>query len=235
MESGIHELTAAYALDALEPDERAAYEAHLRECESCRDELASFGDVTNGLAVAATGPEPTPELRERILQGARAEPQVVVPFEPRRRRVAPVLAAAAAVAAVLVIGLGLWARQLSGDLDDTRTALEQQRVAAAVLANPDSRSVDLAAGQGRLVVGPDGQAVLALGGLEPAPAGKTYEVWVVQGKNASPSGLFPGNSKGDLVPVDGVVRKGDVVAVTVEKAGGADAPTTKPVVASNPV
>ena len=33
MEAGIHELTAGYALDALEPGERSAYEAHLPDCE----------------------------------------------------------------------------------------------------------------------------------------------------------------------------------------------------------
>jgi len=42
METGIHELTAAYALDAFDPGERSAYEAHLAGCERCRKELASF-------------------------------------------------------------------------------------------------------------------------------------------------------------------------------------------------
>jgi len=37
MEAGIHELTAGYALDALDPDERRAYEAHLAGCERCRN------------------------------------------------------------------------------------------------------------------------------------------------------------------------------------------------------
>ena len=87
MEAGIHELTAGYALDALDPEERSAYEAHLAGCEHCQQELESFWATTEALAVAASGPAPSAALRERILADVRAEPrQNVVPFEPRRRR-----------------------------------------------------------------------------------------------------------------------------------------------------
>jgi anti-sigma-K factor RskA len=240
METGIHELTAGYALDALDPDERRVYEAHLAGCEQCRQELSSFSETTEALAVAASGPAPSPELRERILAEVRAEaPQNVVPLEPRRRRrAAPVLAAAAAIAAVVALALGLRAADLSGQLDDTRAARDQARLSAAVLADPGAQSVDLQAGEGRLVVDADGRAVLVLDALDPAPAGKTYEMWVVPGgdiEQASSAGLFPGSSGREIVLVEGSVRSGDVVAVTVEPAGGVDAPTTQPVVASDSV
>ena len=152
METGIHELTAGYALDALEPEERRAYEAHLEGCEQCREELAAFWQTTEALAVAASGPTPSRELRERILAGAHEEPQVVVPLESRRRRTVPVLAAAAAVAAVVALALGLWGAGLSSDLDETRAALARERAAAIVLADPAARSVELQEGEGRLVV-----------------------------------------------------------------------------------
>ena len=67
METDIHELSAAYALDALDPLEREAFEAHLDGCPRCQEELASFWEVSGALAVAADGPAPSPELRERIL------------------------------------------------------------------------------------------------------------------------------------------------------------------------
>jgi anti-sigma-K factor RskA len=228
MEAGIHELTAAYALDALEPDERRAYEDHLAGCAPCQEELASFGEVTGALAVAASGPAPRPELRERVLAAAPAERQVVVPFERKSRRTAPVLAGLAAVAAVVAIALGLWATLLSSDLDEARSALD-------VLADPDARTVSLQTGSGRLVVDPDGRAVLVLDGLDEAPSGKTYEVWVIEDGSASPAGLFSATKKGDPVDVEGTVDEGDVVAVTVEKAGGVTEPSTEPIVASEPV
>jgi anti-sigma-K factor RskA len=235
MEAGIHQLTAGYALDALDPDERRAYEAHLAECASCRAELSSFWRTSEALAVAASGPEPSPDLRDRIVSAARAEPRVVVPFEsPRRRRLAPALGAVATVAAVVAVAVGLWAVQLSSDLDDTRSALERERAAAAVLADPGARTVSLAEGQGRLVVAEDGRAALVLDGLDPAPNGKTYALWIIEDGTPAPAGLFPGSEGLELVKLDGVVDNGDVVAVTVED-GPVTGPTTTPIVASDPV
>jgi anti-sigma factor RsiW len=236
METGIHELTAAYALDALDEDERVAYEAHLPGCRACQDELAVLSKTTEALAIAASGPAPSPGLRERILAEARTEPQTVVPLErARSRRSAPVLAAVAAVAAVVAIGIGIWASQLSSDLDDTRAALERERTAAAVLADPEARTVELQQGDGRLVVGSDGRAVLVLDELDPAPADKTYEMWIVADGTPSRAGAFPGRDGLDVVALEGVVEGGDVVAVTVETKGGVEQPTSDPIVASQPV
>ena len=237
METGIHELTAGYALDALDADERHAYEAHLAGCEHCQQELESFWTTTEALAVAASGPEPTAALRERILADVRAEPpQNVIPLESRRRRAAPGLGAVAAVAAVVALAVGLWGSDLSSDLDETRAALERERAAAAVLADPDARSVALAEGEGRLVVGPDGRAVLVVDGLGPAPAGKTYELWIAQeGGDPVPAGVFPGADGREIALVDGTVDTGEVVLVTVEPAGGVDAPTTEPILGTLPV
>ncbi len=235
METGIHQLTAGYALDALDADERWAYETHLADCERCRAELTSFWETTEALAVAASGPAPNPELRGRILAAARAERQVVVPLESRRRRIVPALGAAAAIAAVLALAVGLWATQLSGDLDDARLALERERQAAAVLADPGARTVALEAGDGRLVVDDGGRAVLVLDGLDPAPTGKTYELWIFEGENASPAGLFPGQDGLDWVGLEGTVNTGDVVAVTIEEAGGVEVSANDPIVASAPV
>lgn len=234
MEAGIHELTVGYALDALDPEERRAYEAHLAECEACRAELSSFWRTTEALAVASTGPVPSPGLRDRILADARAEPQVVVPFEARRRRLAPALGAAAAIAALVALAVGVWALQLSSDLDETREALERARAAAAVLADPDARTVSLSAGEGRLVVADDGRAALVLDGLDEAPTGKTYALWIVEDGTPEAAGLFPGSDDTDLVALDGTVDEGDIVAVTLED-GPVDAPQSEPIVASEPV
>jgi anti-sigma factor RsiW len=235
METGIHELTAGYALDALDPEERRAYEAHLPGCVDCQRELESFWQTTEALAVAASGPLPSADLRDRILAEAHAERQVVVPLDSRRRRAMPVLAAAAAIAAVVAVAVGLWASRLSNDLDDARLALEQERLAAAVLADPASRTIALQAGSGRLVVDQNGRAVLVLDELDPAPSEKAYEAWIVERGTPRPAGLFPGREGIDVVGLRGTVGKGDVVAVTIERKSGVEKPTTRPIVASQPV
>lgn len=241
MEAGIHELTPGYALDALDTPEREAFEAHLPGCERCQEELASFWEVASALAVAATGPEPSDGLRQRILASIRAEEGTgaiaanVVPLEPRRgRRLVPLLAAASSLAAAVAIGLGVYATTLDGRLGDTRAALAQERTAAAVLADPGARTVALSRGRGRLVVAGTGAAVIVLEGLTPAPRGKTYQVWVVEGARPRSAGLFEGGGR-EVVALRRAVARGDVVAVTLERSGGAAAPTGAPLAASQPV
>ena len=234
METGIHELTAGYALDALDPDEREEFERHLAGCEQCQKELASFWEVTSALAVAADGPAPGAELRERILADARAEKQTVVPLESRRR-LSPVLASVTAVAAVLAIGLGIYSISLNGQLDDTKAALTAQQSAAEVLADPAATTVALQSGSGRLVVANDGAAVLVLNDLAAAPAGMTYQAWIVEGQTPVSAGIFDTTDEQAIVPILQAVPNGAVVAVTLEQAGGAASPTLPPLAASEPV
>src|SRR5919109_2540569 len=107
----LHDLAAAYALNALDPEDRWTYERHLDGCDRCRTEVAGLRESAAELPFAAVGPEPRPELRERILRSAREErPGQVIPL--RRRWALPVTAAAAAAAACAAIGLGLWANSL---------------------------------------------------------------------------------------------------------------------------
>ena len=78
--------------------------------------------------------------------------------------------------------------------------------------------------------------MLVVDGLGPAPAGKTYELWIVaQGEAPVPAGLFPGEDGREIALVDGTVGEGEVVLVTVEPAGGVDAPTSAPIVGTLPV
>jgi Anti-sigma-K factor rskA/Putative zinc-finger len=233
METGIHELTAGYALDALAPEERRAYEQHLEDCERCQEELGSFWVATDALALAASGPAPGDGLRGRILATARAERQNVVSLEPRRRRLVPAVSAVAAVAAAVAVAVGLWASQLRSDLDDTRLALERERAVAEVLSDPDSRTIALEAGTGRLVVSPEGSGVLVLDELDRAPEGKTYEAWIVEQGTPVAAGIFPGSEGRDRIPLEGSVDPGDVVAVTIEDRR-VTAPEGEMIVASEP-
>ena len=236
MDAEAHELIAGYALDALDEADRARAKELLATSEEAREELRSYADVPTALAVAATGPAPSADLRDRILAAARAERQTVVSLDERRRsRSMPALAAVAAVAAAAAVALGVWGAVNASDLDDARTALERERATSALLADPDARTVALESGSGRLVVGKDGDAVLVLDELGAAPAGKTYEVWVMDGETPVPAGVFDGGGARDLVPVEEPVESGSVVLVTVEDAGGVDAPTTTPIVASQQV
>lgn len=62
----VHALSGAYALDALTPQEAAAFEVHLESCESCRTEVRSLREASAALAddVAEAPPE---HLRGSVL------------------------------------------------------------------------------------------------------------------------------------------------------------------------
>jgi anti-sigma-K factor RskA len=210
----VHDLTAAYALHALDGAEREEYEAHLAHCERCRAELAELTESAAALAWAVESPPPPPELRARILAGN------VVRLRPRR-----VWPAAAAVAACAAIGLAVWSATLNSSLRHER----DHASALAIAADPASRKVDLEGRHGMLAVSPRGDAVLVVSKLPAAPAGMTYEAWVIPAGGAPQrAGTFDGGGTMTMVELAMPVPAGATVAATMEHDGGADAPTSKP-------
>jgi anti-sigma factor RsiW len=227
----LHDLTPAYALDALDPAEREEYEAHLATCERCREELEGFWQVSGSLARAAGGPPPPASLRERILEQARSERSGnVVPL--RRRFTVPALSSVAAVAAVVALGLGLWASSLSRQLDDVRGQRAGEAEAVAILADPRRQEVELTGAEGRLVVSATGRAAMVLSGVDRAPEGKTYEIWVIQGGKPKPAGLFESAGTRTVLTLSRPVPDNAIVAVTLERDGGVSLPTGTPLITS---
>jgi anti-sigma factor RsiW len=210
----LHELTAAYALDALDPADEAAYEEHLARCPECQEELAVLSGTASSLALAAGAADPPPALRSRILETARAERPNVVPLRPRWT--API-AAAAAIAACAVVGLGVWNLSLHNRLGQSESAL---------------RGVPLRGATGSVVLGGNGRAALVVTDLSAAPSGHTYEAWVIKGKSVVPAGLFHGGGTTAVVQLAHRVPKGATVGVTVEPAGGSPQPTSQPFITS---
>jgi len=216
-DDAVHELTAAYALDALEPDEARAYERHLAHCERCRRELATLAEGAVALAFAAPEAEPRLDLRERILVAARSERPNVVPLRPRLRLRANALRAVAVAASTAAVGLGIWNVVLHERLHSSHQAL---------------RSVPLHGAAGSVVVGNGGRGTLVLTGLAAPPAGKTYEAWVIDRGQAEPAGTFAGG-KTVAVRLDRPIPSGAIVGVTVERAGGVRQPTQAPFITSS--
>jgi anti-sigma-K factor RskA len=212
--TGIHELSAAYALDALDGDDRREFEEHLTRCSECQEAVATFQETGASLAYQAEMPPPPPALKARILEQARRERSNVMPL--RRRWMLPATATVAAAAACAAIGLGIWATSLHNELGERPEA------------------VPLSGASGSLIVTHDDQATLVVRDLPPAPAGSTYEAWVIESGNPVPAGTFAGGGH-VAFQLTRDVAKGAVVAVTLERAGGVARPTTKPLITTEPV
>lgn len=207
----MHELVAAYALDALDAAEERAFEAHLAGCSECREQLALLRATATSLAYAAPPSAPPASLRDRVLDAARAERVSVTPLRPRW---AVPAAALAAVASCAAIALGLWIG-LGSSGPRRLTALSLQGASGSVVRSSN------------------GMATLVVSGLPAAPAGKTYEAWVIAGGTARPAGLFTARGRTATLSLTRDVPKGAIVGVTLERAGGAARPSGTPLVTSS--
>ena len=214
----VHELTAGYALDALDPAERATFEEHLSSCERCREELQGFWQVSGALAHAAGGPTPPASLRE---PDPRAGAQRAL--ERRPAAAAPLPRARALLGRGGGGGRRDRARHL-GDVALARPRRSRERAGRARATRTRARS-ESESGKADLVVTPSGDAALVVRTLAPAPEGKDYEIWVFENGVPRRAGLFeqPG-----VALLTRQVEPGQMVAVTLEPDGGVDAPTGAP-------
>lgn len=66
-----HPEVGGWALGALDADDAAAFEEHLRSCEQCQSEAAEFTPVAKSLALAAPAAKPPPDLLYKTLAAVR--------------------------------------------------------------------------------------------------------------------------------------------------------------------
>ena len=166
---------ASYALDALDGEERVAFESHLAGCARCQSEVAAYREVAGALAHAVPSADvaPPPALRDRILRdahqvrpiaAARAaltpvaapsaeSPKASLPSQPlpSPRRFGPWVVAAASLAAA--IGFAIVDRGSRRESERLRTALAEAQATIAredsllaAFVGPEVHVVSLAAG-----------------------------------------------------------------------------------------
>ena len=235
-------LLGAYALDALDDEERDQVEDHVRDCGACQAEVTEHREV---VAYLAPGWVRAPEgLWDRIA-GSLEEtppplqmpPAPVLPLERARRRSSPLrlAAAAAAVAAVALIGvLGVSVlddERRDRDLASQAPAAELDRTVKAALADPTARRIQLASTDQRLradtVLLPDGTGYLVSSNLPELGAGRTYQLWALVGTSKVSVGVL-----GAKPTRTGFKAAGEAwgFAITEEVAGGVVASDKAPVV-----
>ncbi|GGK09954.1 hypothetical protein GCM10010123_44830 [Pilimelia anulata] len=232
----IHTLAGAYALDALDEPERAAFERHLRECPACATEVAELAEAATALA-EPTWSVPPPGLRQRVLAAAattRQEPPAVAARAGRRGAAArwQRFAAAAAAVGVCAAGAGLatyaWQR---GELRDERAAAADARATAdgvrAVLAAADARiRTGALVGGGRVTIVASAQRDRSVVVLDAPPAGerRVYQYWWITGAAPASAAVLGEGEHASTRLLPGA-RGVDVLGVTVEPAGGSATPT----------
>lgn len=215
MAEEMHDLAAAYALDALDDVERGRFETHLAGCEACRREVAGFGDALADMSSRSPA-QPPPGMRDRVLARIEETPQESSRNGAQRSRNFVMVAAAAVVAVVAVAAL-----LVGGVFDDP---------VGKVLAADDARIITLESEvveEAVLTFSPGlGQAVFAARQLPPVGPDETYELWLIDDDGPTPAGLFTPHEDGSVtVLVEGEVFSGVTLGLTVEPVAGSDAPT----------
>jgi anti-sigma-K factor RskA len=239
-------LLGAYALDALDDEERARVDEYVARNDRARVEVDELLESAASLALApvddTTAP---PELWERIsasIDGDLALEVAADTDELARRRdsrasrrvrwVSLVAVAAAIVAAVLAVQVVSLHNRLPGAPGEK----EAEQAFARASHVSGARTVALEPANGaevaRVVVLPDGTGYLKSDGLAPLDARHTYQLWAVTGKAADmvviSAGVLGSHPQAAAFRAPAQV---DGFAITVERSPGV-AQSSQPAFAS---
>lgn len=199
-----HDLAAAYATDALEPQEVLAFERHLQDCPACREAVRQYRETLADLAA-----------------GLAVEPPVAVRANPRRRvRAWWSLAAAAVVLAAFAAGAFV-GRQTAP------VGTDGQLLAIASAPDVEVTPVDLMGTTGTVVTSQTrGETVFLASDLPMPPKKMCYQVWEVRadGSKVSAGLAVPDENGAVAVTLD---TTNDVASyvITMEPPGGSPTPT----------
>jgi anti-sigma-K factor RskA len=250
----IQSLAGAYALDALDDGERARFEAHLANSPQSREEVASLQAAASELS-STTPSEPPPSLRQSVLaqissirplppelktdtaaevdpvpSSVRSEPTPPSSLDSKReerlRRAPPLGRWLAGVAAALVLVTGglVW-HPWAADTNRVQVSATQQVLQAKDAQRVQARIGDASA---TVVRSPTlRKAVIVTANMPPAPDGKVYELWLQKGQTMVRAGLMP-PGQANTVLLEGDAASAKAVGITVEPAGGSQAPTNPP-------
>ena len=221
----IRELLAAYAIDAVDDDERAAVDEYLAGDADARDEVVSIQRAA--ALLAHTGGPPPAGVWERLEAAIReaagpdgtAPPPRLVPAgrpDPRPNRAWQWLSVAALVVALAFFSLWIVDRGSGSD-----PALDTAALARAAASAPGARHADLRDPDGntvaRAVVLRDGTGYLTSTKLQALDEDQTYQLWGVGDHGTISLGVIGSDPK---VVAFQAGSTPTALAITSERSGG---------------
>ncbi|WP_433675382.1 anti-sigma factor [Microbacterium gorillae] len=148
--------------------------------------------------------------------------------KPRRRRAFFALAACLAI----LVGLGVSASMIVPQLLRPAAVVALDRIESA--PDAEERTVSLESGGTATAhwSASIGEAVLVTDGLDRLDSDQAYELWFVRGDGAVSAGVFDAADGSTTAQLQGAMKPGDAIAVTVEQAGGSPTgvPTSDPII-----
>jgi anti-sigma-K factor RskA len=231
MSDELNVLAGAYALNALDDEERAAFEAHLETCEECAEEVRGMQAAAFELS-RTTEVAPPPQLRADILASinqirplAPITDNVIALRRARNSRSAwQVMAAACALIAIVAAGWG-FSQHRSG-----RTSVAQNSAVEQVLQASDLKANTTAfeQGSGTVVYSNSEHKFVLIGhGIPALTSDKTYQLWLLppNGSAVSVSTFVPDSSGNVSLPASADLSGIPKLGISVEPSGGSKTPT----------
>jgi anti-sigma-K factor RskA len=232
----LQELLGAFAIDAVDADERTLVEEHIRTCPSCRSEVSEHKEAVGLLTRAEAAPE---GMWNRIAE-ALEEPAPGLTLEPVRQvpraRLWTLRAAvvAGAASALLAAFLALKVNDLDGRLDLVAQGTGEKPIETAAhqaLIDPNSARIELKATRGDAIMGnlvlkSDGEGYLLDNRLRDLPKDETYQLWGLMGATKISLGVLGRWPR--IVPFR-VAAPVEGFAITEEHAPGVETTRNDPI------
>jgi anti-sigma-K factor RskA len=239
------ELAAGHVLHALSPDDETAFETARRQHPEWEHHVRTDAETAALLADDVSDVAPPPAVRSALLAqiaatadptpALRADRRTSTPepeaAKPRRWRARSWFALAASLA--LLVGVGWGAVSVSERLNTPASVVALDQIQSA----DDAQSETVTLSDGGEVTAhwseSIGHAVLVSDGLPAITDDESFELWFVRDGAAIPAGTFTSEDGTATALLEGSIESGDVIAVTVEPAGGSPSgqPTSDPIVA----
>ena len=243
----IDDLLGAYALDAVDDDDRRRVEQFVAASPSGQREVDRMTRAIDQVVEAQAdtselSAELPADLWDRIadqlpprlerLPGPEAPSKVVDELAVRRAsrnaRTARIVLSLAAAVIVVALGIGLVRRTSTTPVTSVAQQLEQQ--ADRVAGQPGSHTAVLTGPDGainvRVVIDDQGRGYVLPTGLPPLGSDRTYQLWSVDGGTPISLGLLGADP---TVAVVGTGGSPSQLAITAEPASGSTGPTSNPV------
>jgi anti-sigma-K factor RskA len=226
-EAHIPDLLPAYVLNSLEADEAKQVEEHLSGCLICRNELESFQATADQLSFAVPVANPSPELRDRLMQrvqATRPQPRASIPA-PARSWLERLLPAWSLASLVLILALAgfnllLWQRV---------NHLESFTSPGGMRAVPLLASTLASHATGFVLISEDGDSgALIVDGLPPLGESQQYQLWLIRDGERTSGAVFSTDEKnygGTRIRAPRSLREYAAVDITIEPTGGSSQPT----------
>ncbi len=222
------ELLGAYALDAVDPDEREQIEQYLEQNPRARAEVTEHREVAAMMSlVGGQAPDGVwDRISEEIATDAAEHPvpqlRLVAADEKPKRRWWPVALGAVAAAAIAMLGLTVVHQgQRIDDLEAASSADAVVAAAASAMTDPDSRLTALTTDAGTtmadVIVQLDGQGYLVPRSMPTLASDRTYQMWGVIGSEVISLGVLGNDPSVSAFHTDPLVQ---TIMITDEVQGG---------------